>query len=161
MPKPALEEQLEALTRDFVAALVDAIRNASFADVASLSSGPPARPAQREPRPGRRVTRVDGASVKWADGALTPFTSGGRAAHGQRDGAASEGRGRQTAARRAEMAERVLGALANADSPIGVRALSSELGVEPDVLAAPIRELRATGKIRKHGEKRATTYSLA
>jgi hypothetical protein len=43
---------------------------------------------------------------------------------------------------------------------MGVRALSSELGVAADKLAVPLRELRSAGKIRKHGEKRATTYSV-
>jgi len=52
-------------------------------------------------------------------------------------------------------------ALSSATKPVGVRALASELGVDPGILAAPLRELRAAGKIRKHGEKRATTYSLA
>jgi len=44
---------------------------------------------------------------------------------------------------------------------MGVRALSNELGIPPDHLAFPLRELRAAGKIRKHGEKRSTTYSAA
>jgi hypothetical protein len=51
--------------------------------------------------------------------------------------------------------------LSSAGKPIGVRALAGELGVDPGKLAVPLRELRAAGKIRKHGEKRATTYSLA
>jgi hypothetical protein len=41
-----------------------------------------------------------------------------------------------------------------------VRALSSELGVAPDLLATPLRELRAAGRVTKHGDKRATTYSV-
>jgi hypothetical protein len=51
--------------------------------------------------------------------------------------------------------------LRDAKAPMGVRALSGELGVAPDVLAVPLRELRSAGKIRKHGEKRNTTYSAA
>jgi hypothetical protein len=68
---------------------------------------------------------------------------------------------RQTADKRAELSERVVGALKRAGQPLGVRALSSELGVAPDLLALPLRELRAAGRVAKHGEKRATTYSLA
>jgi hypothetical protein len=49
--------------------------------------------------------------------------------------------------------------LRDAGQAMGVRALSSELGVAPDKLAVPLRELRAAGKIHKHGEKRSTTYS--
>jgi hypothetical protein len=128
---PTLEAQLTALTQEFVARLVDAIRNASFAEVAALSS-PSTRPASsREPR-----------------GTRPAAASGSR-------------RGRQTAAGRAEMGERVMSALRKASQPMGVRALSSELEVAPDVLAVPLRELRAAGKIRKHGEKRSTTYSAA
>jgi hypothetical protein len=138
MPKLALEEQLETLTRTFVSSLVDAIRNASFADVAALAGAPAPRPT-REPRASAPARPARTAAAV----------------------ASADGHGRQTAARRAEVGERVMGALGSADGPLGVRALASELGVAPDVLAAPIRELRAAGKIRKHGEKRATTYSLA
>jgi hypothetical protein len=134
-PMPTLEAQLTALTQEFVAKLVDALRNASFAEVASLS-GPRAAPRSadkaRGPRPAARPAAQAG-------------------------GAGS----RQTAAKRAELGERVIDALRVASQPIGVRALSSELGVAPDVLAVPLRELRAAGKIRKHGEKRSTTYSAA
>jgi hypothetical protein len=125
---PTLEAQLTALTQEFVARVVDAIRNASFAEVASLSTARPA--ASREPRAPRHAA---------------PASRGGR----------------QTAAHRAEVGERVMTALRHASQPLGVRALSTELGVAPDVLAVPLRELRAAGKIRKHGEKRSTTYSAA
>ena len=128
---PTLEAQLTMLTEEFVAKLVDALRNASFAEVASLSgvSGPaPARKA-REPR-----------AIASRPNSTDPGV-------------------RQTAERRAELGERVLGALRAASQPLGVRALSSELAVLPEVLAVPLRELRTAGKIRKHGEKRSTTYS--
>jgi hypothetical protein len=49
--------------------------------------------------------------------------------------------------------------LQSAGGALGVRALSSALGVPPDKLAAPLRELRDKGLIQKHGDKRATTYS--
>jgi hypothetical protein len=131
---PTLEAQLTALTQEFVAKLVDTLRNASFAEVAQLSTAhatpqPSSRP--REPRgPGRPPS---------------PAST----------------RGRQTAVTRAELGERVVGALRTASQPIGVRDLSNQLGVATDVLAVPLRELRAAGKIRKHGEKRSTTYSAA
>ncbi len=133
---PTLEAQLTALTQEFVAKLVDALRNASFAEVAQLStahvpsrSGTTGRPP-REPRNAGRTGPANPA-------------------------------GRQTAAKRAELGDRVVGALRTASQPIGVRDLSTELGVAPDALAVPLRELRAAGKIRKHGEKRSTTYSAA
>jgi hypothetical protein len=50
-------------------------------------------------------------------------------------------------------------ALRGAGGALGVRALSSALGVPPDILAVPLRELRDKGLIQKHGDKRATTYS--
>jgi hypothetical protein len=52
-------------------------------------------------------------------------------------------------------------ALRSAGQTLGVRALSGELGVVPDVLGALLRDLRAAGRIQKHGDKRATTYSAA
>ena len=135
-----LEAQLTALTQEFVARLVDAIRNASFAEVANLSTS---RMAQ--PKEGRGGARRGGPG-----GAAEPRSNG-----------APRGGGRQTAARRAELGDRIVGALRDASSPLGVRALASELSVPSDVLAVPLRELRAAGKIRKHGEKRSTTYSAA
>lgn len=130
---PTLEAQLTALTQEFVAKLVEAIRNASFAEVANLGvhrAAAPKASARRGPAP-----------------ASKPNGSGGR--------------GRQTAAKRAELGERIVGTLKDASSPLGVRALAGELGVPADVLAVPLRELRAAGKIRKHGENRSTTYSAA
>jgi hypothetical protein len=126
----SLEAEITALTQEFVARLVEAIRNASFADVASLSV-PRARGA------GEAKPRHSPPS------APTP----------------SRGRHRETATHRAEIGERIAGALRAAPTPMGVRALSSTLGIAPDQLAGPIKELRAAGKIRKHGDKRATTYS--
>lgn len=131
MPKPGLEAQLTALTREFVAKLIDAIRNASFAEVAAL--------------PGPQ----NAASM-------------GRKARRSKPGPASRRRdaNRQTiAARRAELGTRILKVLQEAGGPLGVRALASEIGVAPDLLAVPIRALRASSRIRKHGEKRSTTYS--
>jgi hypothetical protein len=134
-PRDDLEGQLTALTREFVGKLVQAIRNASFAEVAALP-GP-----------------LAAASAPRVASAAPTRTS---ASHAGRAGAP----GRQTAARRAELGERVVRALRSAGQPIGVRALSSDLGVAPDLLATPLRELRSAGRIKKHGEKRATTYSL-
>jgi hypothetical protein len=140
MARPPLEAQLAAVTQEFVGRLVEVIRNASFAEVAALSV--PARPAGT---PGG-----------------TPKARRGAPAHAprrERTEAKETPRVRQTAAHRAQLGERVVQALKEAPVPLGVRALSSELGVAPDLLAVPLRELRAAGRINKHGEKRATTYS--
>jgi hypothetical protein len=132
---PSLEAQLTAATQEFVARVVDIIRNASFADVASFSAASTARaPAS---------------------------TASSRGARGAQPSQSSPRRGRQTAAGRAQIGERLLETLRDASEPMGVRALSDQLGVVPEVLAVPLRELRTAGKIRKHGEKRATTYSAA
>jgi hypothetical protein len=142
-----LEAQLTALTQEFVARLVEAIRNASFAEVANLSlaarSGGAAKVGRGPGRPAR---------------AASPGSSASSASSG--DGGSSSPRRRHDAASRAEIGERVIRALKGASEPMGVRALSGELDVAPDVLAVPLRELRAAGRIRKHGEKRATTYSV-
>lgn len=133
MPKHALEEQLAALTREFVSKLVEAIRNASFAEVAAL------------PGPGPRQASVERAPRAAPKPTAAPRKNGGR----------------QTKERRAELGERLVRALGGAKQPVGVRVLAGELGVAPDLLAAPLRELRQAGKIRKHGDKRSTAYSLA
>ncbi len=144
-PRTELESQLESLTREFVARLVEAIRNASFADVAALSA---------------RYPEAGGASKSAAKGGRTPRRSSQRAEGGAAEAsAAANGRVRQTAEKRAELSERVVKALRGAGEALGVRALSEVLGVPPDVLTAPLRELRDKGLIQKHGDKRATTYS--
>jgi hypothetical protein len=142
MAKSGLEDRLEAITRTFVAEIVATFRNASLADLADL--------AELQPR-GRTGTSNGKKPV-------TRVSASPRA--GARSGDESS-RPRQTADRRAELGERVMKALAKAGEPLGVRALSSELGVATDLLAAPLLELRASGRIAKHGEKRATTYSVA
>jgi hypothetical protein len=147
MPRPQLEAQLTALTQEFVAKLVEAIRNASFLEVAALP-GPTGTTGQQ--RPGKRPEpRAAGASRPVRPEKKAPGS-----------GPSSTPRLRQTAQHRAELGERVVNALEQAHAPLGVRALSSELGVAPDLLAAPLRELRTAGRITKHGDKRATTYSL-
>jgi hypothetical protein len=133
MPKNDLEAQLTSLTREFVGKLVHAIRNASFAEVAALP-GPASAP-------------------------LSP-QSNGVALRTRALAKAASRPGRQTAERRAQLGEQILHALRSAGHPLGVRALASGLGVPADLLATPLRELRVAGKIKKHGEKRATTYSL-
>ena len=142
MGRSALEDRLEEITRAFVAQIVSALRNASFADVAALEVGSAAAPRATRPKPPRTTSPATRVSA-------SPSRGGDRE------------RPRQTADRRAELGERVIRTLENAEHPLGVRALSSELGVAPDLLAAPLRELRDAGKIAKHGEKRATTYSIA
>jgi hypothetical protein len=152
MPRPqpqpgGLEAQLAALTQEFVGRLVEAFRNAAVAEIAAVSA-PKVVPA---------ATRATTAFRGYARPPQSP-----RAIATQRQGREArdiDSRVRQTAARRAELGDRVVQTLERARAPLGVRALSSELGVAPDLLAAPLRELRASGRIRKHGEKRATTYS--
>jgi hypothetical protein len=141
----ALEEQLEAITREFLGKIVSTIRNASFAEVAGYSA-----PAAGAP-PKKAVTRV----------VATPSVSSSRAVERATDQNGSSRRPRQTADRRAELRDQLLGALQQAGGPMNARALATALGVPLDMLAAPIRELRDAGKITKHGDKRSTTYTTA
>ena len=147
-PRTELEAQLESLTREFVTKLVETIRNASFADVAALSASSSASAASAATSPVR------------GRGGPHQTARGGRA-RTREEAAASQtgGRVRQTAERRAELSERLMKTLRGAGGALGVRALSTALGVSPDILAAPLRELRDKGLIQKHGDKRATTYS--
>ena len=135
MPKEDLEARLAAVTREFVAKVVQVIRNASFAEVAALPE-----PSAAESAPTTR--------------------SGARSA-GSKAGQKNGARTRRSAAGRAELGERVLTALRSEGRAMGVRDLSSALGMSPDALAAPLRELRAAGRVRKQGDKRATKYSAA
>jgi hypothetical protein len=144
MPKHDLEAQLAALTQEFVGRLVSAIRNASFAAVAALST-PQVRAGATNHESTHRPAR---AASPRATPSNTASSSAARAP-------------RQTMARRAELGERVIKALSRAGQPLGVKAISGELGVASDLLAAPLRELRAAGRIQKHGDKRSTTYSAA
>lgn len=140
MPTSRLEEELEALMAEFVARIVTTLKSASFGDVASLA--PPTEGALR------------GVSIPRAKRAAPALTTPSDRPRGGR-------RPRQDADTRAELGERVIATLSKASSPLGVRALSSALGVAPDLLAAPLKELREAGRIAKHGDKRSTTYSAA
>jgi hypothetical protein len=130
MPHMSLESELEALTRDFVAAILRAIRNASVADVAGVAGA-------TAPAPRRAPRAPEEAAPKRARATRRP------------------------AAEQDALADRVLGLLSQARAPMGARAIASELGVPADRLAAPLKVLRETGRVRKLGDKRATTYAAA
>jgi len=79
----------------------------------------------------------------------------------KRSATPSAGRQRRGAGERAELAERIAETLRRAGEPLNARAIASELGVAPDKLAQPLKELRDAGRVKKHGDKRATVYSVA
>ncbi|MDB4995146.1 MAG: hypothetical protein JWM74_2578 [Myxococcaceae bacterium] len=133
----SLEAQLTEITREFVARIVETIRRASFSDVAGYAGE--TRSVQR-PR-----ARAATAPKREREAPVAPARRGRKP--------------RQTIEKRAELGERILSILTAAGGPLGVRAIASEAGTAADLLATPLRELRQGGKIRKHGEKRNTTYS--
>jgi hypothetical protein len=141
MARPSqLEAQLAEITREFVARIVMAIRSASFAEVAGLGVEIPiARGSQ--PGPG---------SFRGRGRAAAPADEDAPRRRGRRP--------RQTADKRAELADRIVSVLSAAGQPLGVRALAGEIGTAADILAVPLRELREQGRIKKIGEKRNTTY---
>ena len=120
------------ITREFVTRLVREIRNASPAEVAALPDDG-AQPATTPRTPLRPVAKAKPVRA--------------------------ETRTRRSAAGRAEVGERIVAALERAAKPLGARELADTLGLTAEALAAPLRELRTAGKIRKHGDKRATKYS--
>lgn len=134
MPRHDLESRLAEITREFVTRLVHEIRNASFAEVAALPDGASA-PVASPRAPVRPLAKAKTAV-------------GGR-------------RSRRSAAGRAEVGEQILAALAREAKPVGVRELAGSLGLTPEALAAPLRDLRTAGRIKKHGDKRATKYSAS
>ncbi len=127
--RSTLESQLASISSEFVTRIVTAIRGASLSDVVAFSS-----------------KNGNGQAILEATTARLKSSSGGR-------------RPRQTADRRAELADRIVRTLATSGEPLGARAVASELGVPADLLAAPLRELRAAHRIRKYGEKRNATYA--
>ena len=147
MAKTGLEERLEAVAREFVQRIVAEIRSASFAEVAGYAPQRVEHAETAATARAQKATRVVAASKR----------SAGAASSGGGGGAGGE---RQTAEKRAELSERVVETLRNAGEPLSARALAATIGVPPDLLVAPLLELRAAARIAKHGEKRATTYSL-
>jgi len=138
MPRQDLESRLAEITREFVTRLVHEIRNASFAEVAALPDG--------------------GNHSAGAAHAAAPRAPSNKS----KDGAGAKGRRtRRSAEGRAEVGERVMAALDRTGKPMGVRDISEAVGLSPDALAAPLKELRTSGRVRKHGDKRATKYSAA
>jgi hypothetical protein len=102
-------------------------------------------------------------NASFAEVAALPGTSAGSPRPPSRVAAKSKNgapRTRRSAAGRAELQDRVVATLGSAGKSLGVRDLSNALGVKPEALAAPLRDLRAAGSIKKHGDKRATKYSV-
>ena len=147
MAKTGLEERLEAVAREFVQRIVAEIRSASFAEVAGYAP--------------QRVEHAETAAPARLQKATRAVASPKRSAAAASSGGGGAGGERQTAEKRAELSERVVETLRNAGEPLSARALAATIGVPPDLLVAPLLELRAAARIAKHGEKRATTYSLA
>jgi hypothetical protein len=134
MARQDLEARLAEITREFVTRLVHEIRNASFAEVAALPpDGAPAVFAPRAPLRPVVKARPDKRAT----------------------------RVRRSAAGRAEVGEQIVAALSKGGKPMGVRELADAVGLSADALAAPLRDLRSAGRIKKHGDKRATKYSAA
>ena len=133
--QPSLEAQLHEITREFVARIVSTIRNASFAEVAGYA------PAERLPAADKVVSKLT------ISGSSAPAKSGRKP--------------RQTAEKKAELLTRIVSILKAADEPLAVRTIARQASTPTDLLAGPLLELRDQGKVRKHGDKRNTTYSLA
>ena len=59
-----------------------------------------------------------------------------------------------------DLKERALATIRDAGRPIAAKSIADALSVPADKLAKPLKELRDAGEITKHGDKRATKYSL-
>ena len=153
MARSTLEAQLDEITREFVTRVVATIRSASFAEVAGF------RPLLHVRTPDRRAPRIatdhrgDHQRGRAASAAVSEPTDNAPKRRGRRP--------KQSPEKRAELGDRIVQVLRGASSPMGARAIASEVGLAPDLLAAPLKDLRTEGRIKKHGDKRATTYSLA
>ncbi|RYE82985.1 MAG: hypothetical protein EOO75_19910 [Myxococcales bacterium] len=150
-----LEAQLTAVTQEFVGRIVGILRSSSFDEVvqlASASNSPFAASSGVAPRPsGARPAPNAGPRPRTSPPpqVAPPARAGG-----------SRGGSRQTADVRQLIANRIVTALETAGTPQSARAISSSLGVPVDLLTVPLKELRDAGRVHKHGEKRATTYSV-
>jgi len=155
MARSPLEAQLYEITQEFVARIVAVIRGASFADVAGYRADVGrARGAPLRVRGGERAAPALSRAASASRGAIaTGEAEAGPKRRGRRP--------RQSPEKRAELGGRILDVLRAASSPLGARAIASEVGLAPDLLAAPLRDLRHEGRVEKHGDKRATTYSAA
>lgn len=147
----ALHSSIEALASDFARAVLSALRSASLEEILAEARGG-AAPRGRGGRKAAAVT--DDAAPKAARG-------------GRKAGAGSKKRGKKGRLPRRSLGdiqkvlESIVGLLQK--NPEGLRAeqIRSQLGLLAKEMPRPLAEGLAGKRLRKKGEKRATTYFAA
>lgn len=128
-----LEAELLELTMQFVAAILDRMKGASFTEVAHARA-PEVNRLARRPQHARTVQRPRQSRVTLRGGP-EPLTG-----------------------RRRELADSVLELLRQSGQPQGVRALARALGVAQELVTPVVKALREHGRIEKVGDRRKSAY---
>lgn len=130
-----LRGTIEALASQFAASIVDALRTASIDELLSVTQG------------GLRRGRASGK----ADARLEALETGRRRGKGGR-------LGRRSTDEIEKMIESIVGLVIA--HPEGMRAeqIRDALGCEAKELPRPLADALTAGRLRKQGQKRATTY---
>lgn len=129
-----LKTTLEALANDFARTVIAALRTASIDEITGLSTGLTTASA-------RRVGRPAGAAESGTSGRKR----GGRL-------------GRRSTDEIGRMVDEIVNLLKK--TPEGLRAeqIREALGVQAKELPRPLADALTAGRVRKAGQKRATTY---
>lgn len=136
-----LRSQIESLSAQFAASVLDALRSASIDELVEVAGRGGAAPARRgRPR---------------GTGAAAPESAG--ASLGRRRGRGGR-LGRRTQGDISRMIESIVDLLGKSSTGMRAEQIRSALGVEAKELPRPLAEAISSGRVTKTGQKRATTY---
>jgi hypothetical protein len=147
-----LKNQIAALADTFAAGVLSAIRSASLEEI--LAGGSGAAPAPTRRGPGRPRKTAPSAAPAAAEGDEAADAPAGRGRKGRKAG--------RLARRSPADIEHVIGlivtALGRAKAGLRSEQLQKTLKLSKKEIVRPLAEALGSKKIRKTGEKRATTY---
>jgi hypothetical protein len=126
-----LKKTIEDLAADFALSIIDALRSASIDELTGVGRG-----AARPGRPAARAPAVDGGR------------RGGRL-------------GRRSANDIGHMVESIVSLLQSRPEGLRAEQIREALAVQAKELPRPLADGLAAGRIKKSGQKRATTYFVS
>ncbi len=128
---------------------------ASVADEFQTGAIEPKTPARRSAAPAQtKPARTTARPAKAGKPSKTKPARAGKAAKG------NDKRNRRSASELDRAGGEVINLLRNAKRPMRVEEMNKQLGTTTRELMRPIQKLLADGKIKKSGERRATTYHI-